>query len=186
MSARDAGWRRLASRYLFQSRWYSLREDQVQLPGGQQLSYTLIDHPGYTLVVPLLDDGRVVMERIYRYPLDAWLLECPSGGLDGEAPDVAARRELMEETGYHAGRLEALGSFWSSTGNGNECCHAFLATELVAAGRPALEVTEQFDIELIPLAALETQALAGTLTAVTSAHAILLAAARLRGRAPRP
>ena len=75
---------------------------------------------------------------------------------------------------------------WSSTGNGNECCHAFLATELVSAGRPALEVTEQLDIELIPLAALEAQALAGTLTAVTSAHAILLAAARLRGRAPRP
>jgi ADP-ribose pyrophosphatase len=84
---------------LFESPWFRLRQDEVTLPGGEEITYTLVDHDGYVVVVPLRDDGRVVMERIYRYTVQRTLLECPSGGLDGEAVETAARRELEEETG---------------------------------------------------------------------------------------
>jgi ADP-ribose pyrophosphatase len=181
-----SGWRRRRSRYLFESAWFQLRQDEVTLPGGEDITYTLIEHGGYVVVVPLLDDGRVVMERLYRYTIDRDLLECPSGGSDGNPPEVAARRELEEETGYRAGQLEPLGSFYGSTGISNERYDIFLATQLSADGRLAREITEQIELELLPLDELERRALAGELEDGPSALAILLAAARRRdGRGAR-
>ncbi len=90
----DGGWRRNGTRYLYESSWYNLRQDEVTLPSGEDITYTWVEPPGFVVVVPLLDEGRVVMERIYRYPLQRWQLECPAGVLDGEDPETAARREL--------------------------------------------------------------------------------------------
>ena len=77
-------WKRRATRTLYESRWYNLRQDDLTLPGGEEITYTWVDHPGYAMIVPLLGDGRVVMERVYRHAPGRTLLECPSGGLDGE------------------------------------------------------------------------------------------------------
>ena len=68
------------------------------------------------MVVPLIDDGRVILEHVYRYTIQETVLECPSGGLDGDTPERGARRELEEETGWVAGRLAPLGSFYGSNG----------------------------------------------------------------------
>jgi len=95
----DGGWRRRATRYLFQSRWFNLRQDDITLPGGEEIQYHVVEHEGWVLVVPLTDEGDVVMVRVYRWTLQDWVLECPSGGRDGEPPETAARRELEEETG---------------------------------------------------------------------------------------
>ncbi len=172
------GWRLRRSRYLFESAWFQLRQDEVQLPGGEEITYTLVEHGGYVVVVPLLDDGRVVMERVYRYTIDRELLECPSGGSDGDPPEIAARRELEEETGYRAGHLEPLGGFYGSAGTSNEHYDVFLATQLSADGRIAREITEQIELELLPLDELARRAFAGEIEDGPSALAILLAAAR--------
>jgi ADP-ribose pyrophosphatase len=177
----DGGWKRLASRYLFKSRWYNLRQDEVELPSGQPITYTMVEHPGYAMVVPLLDDGRVLLERVYRYTVQDYVLECPSGGLDGEAPEVAARRELEEETGWVAGALSPLGSFYGSDGISDERCHFFLATQLRLTGRMAREATEQMELEYVPLARAVELVLEGALLDAPSALAILLAERRLRG-----
>lgn len=174
----DRAWRRRRSRYLFESPWFRLRQDEVTLPGGEEITYTLVEHGGYVVVVPLLEDGRVVMERVYRYTLDRELLECPSGGSDGEPGEIAARRELEEETGYRAGRIEPLGRFHGSTGISNEFFDVFLATELTADGRISREPTEEIEIELVPLPELVRRARAGLVEHAPSALAILLAAAR--------
>src|SRR5262245_2534954 len=108
-------WKTLASRYLYQSRWFSVRQDDVKL-GEQDIVYTFVEHPGYAMVVPLLDDGRVLLEKVYRYTVKEVILECPSGGLDGEPPEVAAHRELREETGWVAERMSLLGTFYGSHG----------------------------------------------------------------------
>ncbi len=97
----DGGWKRRGSRYLFESSWFNLRQDEVSLPSGESITYTLVEHPGYAMVVPLLDDHQVILERVYRYTVQEVVLECPSGGLDGDPPETAARREL-EETGWVA------------------------------------------------------------------------------------
>jgi 8-oxo-dGTP pyrophosphatase MutT (NUDIX family) len=175
----DGGWRRGASRYLFESPWFRLRQDEVTLPGGEDITYTLVDHGGYVVVVPLLDDGRVVMERIYRYTVGRTLLECPSGGLDGEDAETAARRELEEETGYRAGAVETLGSFYGSTGISNERYDVCLATKLTQDGRIQREATEQIEVCLRPLEELRQHAARGRIEDGPSAFALLLAAERL-------
>jgi ADP-ribose pyrophosphatase len=168
-------WTRTDSRYLFQSRWYAVRQDALTSPAGQSITYTVVEHPGYVVIVPLLSDGRVVMERIYRYPLQRVALECPSGSLDGEAPEVAARRELEEETGYRAGHLKWLGKYAGSSGISDEEFSIFLATDLRADGVLRREITEDIEIELIPLVDLRVRVLRGELNDGSSALAILLA-----------
>jgi len=127
------------------------------------------------VIVPLLSDGRVVMERIYRYPLRRVQLECPSGGLDGEAPEIAARRELEEETGYRADRLIGLGQYAASSGISDEEFSVFLALDVRADGVLRREITEDIEIELIPLAELRAMTLRGEITDAPSVLAILLA-----------
>ena len=175
----DGGWRRRSSRTLFESPWFSLRQDEVTLPGGDDVTYTLVDHGGYVVVVPLLDGGDVVMERIYRYTVQRTLLECPSGGLDGEDVERAARRELEEETGYRAGRVELLGSFYGSTGISNERYHVCLATRLTPDGVLRREATEQMEVERHALADLAERARRGEIEDAASAFALLLVEARL-------
>ncbi|MCG8590470.1 MAG: NUDIX hydrolase [Proteobacteria bacterium] len=179
----DAGWRTRASRLVFESRWFRLQQDDVTLPSGEDITYTWLDHPGFAVVVPLLDDGRVVMERVYRHPLRRSQLECPSGGLDGDPPEVGARRELEEETGYRAGRLDRLGRFAGSSGRSNEEFDAFLARDLRADGRMSREPTETMELELVPLPELLTKIRQGRFEDAPSALALLLAADFLRREA---
>jgi ADP-ribose pyrophosphatase len=172
----DGGWTRLASRTLFESPWFRLRQDDVELPAGEKITYTMVEHPGYALIVPLLDDGRVILERVYRYTVQETLLECPSGGFDGESepPELAARRELEEETGWRADRWTALGQFYGSKGISNERCHVFLARDLHATGQIRREATEQMEIELVPLRAALELARSGGIQDAPSALALLL------------
>ncbi len=168
-------WKGRGFKYLFRSQWFSLRQDDVVLPSGQQIPFTRIEHPGYALVVPLLQDGRVVMERVYRYPVKQTLLECPSGSLDGEHPEKAAHRELEEETAYRAGKLKLLGSYFGSSGHSDERYTIFLATELRSDGTLKREITEQIELELIPLAVLREKVINGEISDGPSALGILLA-----------
>ncbi len=175
-----SNWQTVGSRYLFKSPYFDVRQDQVTLPGGDRITYTMIEHPGYAMVVPLCADGRVVMEHVYRHPLRRTLLECPSGGLDGQPPDVAARRELEEETGFRATHLAGLGRYAGSSGISNEYFDLFLATDLDPNGQLCHEATEQIEIELIALHQLQRMVINGKIEHGPSALAILLAWATTR------
>jgi ADP-ribose pyrophosphatase len=171
----DGGWKRRATRYLFESRWYNLRQDDVTLPGGDPITYTFVEHPGYAMVVPLLDDGCVLLERVYRYTVQQTLLECPSGGLDGDEPELAAHRELEEETGWVASRMTPLGCFYGSDGISDERVWLFLARGLSETGTLAREPTEQIELEFMPLADAVDRAASGGIVDAPSALALLLA-----------
>ncbi len=176
--ADQSGWRTRNSRFVFESPWFRVRQDEVLLPSGEEIQYNVVEHPGWALVVPLLGDGRVVMERVYRWPLRATLLECPAGGCDGDPPAAAAHRELEEETGYIARTLTHLGNFAASDGYSDERYDVFLATDLARTGTVSHEITEQIEVELIPLSDLRSMALRGEIEDGPSALAILLAADR--------
>lgn len=97
---------------LVRGHFLHVRRDQVRLPDASAATREYVLHPGAVMVIPLLDDGQVVLERQFRYPVGQVMIEFPAGKLDaGEDPWVCARRELQEETGYtarewaHAGRL---------------------------------------------------------------------------------
>ncbi len=178
----NGGWLLRSSRKLFESPWYAVQQDELTLPSGEEITYTRIVHPGYAMVVPVFDDGQVLMERIYRHTLQGSTLECPSGGLDGEPPEVAARRELEEETGHRAARWEHLGVFQGSSGISDEHYHLFLATGLTNDGRMARECTESMELLMRPLAELRAAVLAGELQDGPSALGILLAWERRPGQ----
>ena len=103
-------------------------------------------HPGAVVVLPILPDGKVLLIRNYRYAVGESLLELPAGTIDrGEEPINCAGRELIEETGYTAGRLKAMGSFFSSPGILSERMHAYAAYDL-RPGRQHLEAGEEIEL----------------------------------------
>ncbi len=128
---------------------FELITETVELPNGRRVDLDLVRHPGASAVVPFLDANRVLMIRQYRFATGGELLEIPAGKLDpGETPEVCAARELIEETGYRAGRLEKLGAIWTSPGFTDEVIHLFAAFDL-ETDRQALEPDEI--IELVPM-----------------------------------
>jgi len=177
----DGGWKRQATRYLFESRWFKLRQDDVQLPTGEAITYTWVEHPGYAMVVPLLDDGRVILERVYRYTIQETTLECPSGTVEQESAESAASRELREETGWAAERMQPIGRFFGSNGISDERFTIFLATGLRFSGPPTLEPTEQIELEMMSLDAAVELAVSGGISDAPSALSLLLAKRAVTG-----
>lgn len=170
---------RLSSHTLHRGRVIDLSVDRVRLPNGRVTELELVHHRGAAAVVPLLEDGRVVLVRQYRYATGGWLLEIPAGKLPGgESPATGAGRELEEETGYRAARLEPLGWIWSSPGFSDEKVWLFLARQLRAT-QQRLESDEVLTLETAPLPELVGQAERGELQDAKTVCGVLRAAARL-------
>ncbi len=144
-------------------------------PGGKPITREVVRHPGAVVIVPLLDGDRIVLIRNFRIATGDWLLECPAGTLDPkEPPHVCAARELTEETGYRATKIEPLGWFYTTPGLTDERMHAFLATGLTLAGQD-LDDDEQIEVVPVPLTKAMAMIDSGDLTDAKSILAILLA-----------
>ena len=116
--------------------------------GGVEVEKIAVRHRGAVAVVPVLDDGRLVLIRNHRATLEDWLVEFCAGGIAaGEAALAAAGRELAEETGYRAGAIEPLGSFFTAPGFSDELMQVFVAGEL-ALGERRLEPDERIEVEV--------------------------------------
>ena len=130
---------------LFQGRRFRVERAVQVTPDGVEHVREVVRHPGAVVILPLLDDGRLCFVRNYRVAVDQTLIELPAGTLEpGEDPAETAARELAEETGYRAGRIEHLLTFCMSPGILDEQMHLFLA-ETLQPGPMALEAGE--DIE---------------------------------------
>jgi len=131
--------------------------NRVELPMGVEGSFGVIKHPGASLAVPVLDDGRIVILRQYRFAVAARLLEFPAGTLDpGETPLSTMQRELQEEAGYSAARWDSLGAMLPCPGYSDEVIHLFLARELTALSeRPAGDDDEDLEVLLMSPAELD-------------------------------
>jgi ADP-ribose diphosphatase len=147
----DYGWVTLGSEYLYRNPWCAFRVDEVRLPDGAQIEYGILESGGVAAVVPITDEGRVVFVRQWRQPLGDFTLELPSGGVDaGEEPEVAARRELFEETGYRAEELAHLVSVHTSIGRSTEVCHLFRCRAVRDERGPRPEQTEFIRVVELP------------------------------------
>lgn len=156
----------------------------AELAPGKVLTREVVRHPGAVLILPLLPDGRVVLIRNRRIAVDAWLYEFPAGTLEpGEDPADCARRELVEETGYRAERMEPLVTFYTTPGLTDERMHAFIATGLTPVGQ-ALEEDEHIEVHPTPVADALAMLDRGDLTDGKSILALLLALRR--GLLPAP
>jgi len=165
------------TRYI--GRIVNVRLDEVRLEDGAVVWQEVVEHAPSVTVVPMLDERTVLLIRQYRHPTGEVILETPAGSLDpGETPEEAAQRELAEEIGYRARKLERVGGFYLAPGWATEYMHAFLARDLEAA---QAEHDPDERIELVPLPLEEAWRLvrAGeirdckTIAALTLAHAAL-------------
>jgi ADP-ribose pyrophosphatase len=147
---------KIASRRVYTGRMVSLDVDTVRFPNGKTGEMEIFRHPGASAVVPFLSDPRgadpqLLLIRQYRYAAGGWLYEIPAGKLDGdEDPEVCARRELAEETGCTAERVERLTTFFPTPGFCDEQIHVFLA-EGLTMGAHSREADEFLTVETMPL-----------------------------------
>jgi ADP-ribose pyrophosphatase len=150
--------RRVGGRTLLQGGFLEVRRDDVLLPDGKPATREYIQHPGAVAVIPLLDDGRLVMVRQYRYPIGKTIIEFPAGKLDdGEDLLGCARRELQEETGYRAREWAFACEIHNAAAYSSESIWLYFARGLVA-GAQQLDAGEF--VEVVTLSEAELDALA--------------------------
>ena len=168
----------LESERVYEGRLVSLRKDRVMLSSGRETTREVVEHGDCVAVVAVDSEDNVVLVRQFRMPVDRVLLEIPAGRIEpGEKPDESAQRELEEETGYVAGKMEQLGGFYSSPGYSTEFLHLFLATDL-KSGPARPDEDEIIEVAVTPLRQLPGLILTGEVCdakSVAGLYTVLLA-----------
>ena len=127
--------RKVASQTVHRGRLLTVNEDEVRLPDGSTASREYVVHPGAAIILPMFDDGSVLLERQFRYPVGQHFYELPAGKLEPDEPALeTAKRELLEETGYLAADWRELGVLHPCVGYSNERIDFFLARKLEFKG----------------------------------------------------
>jgi len=184
---RIAAEQRIRGQRLFHGRVLDLHVDRVRLAQGQEATREVVRHPGAVAVVPITNEGDVVLVRQFRYAVGATLLELPAGTLaPGERPLACARRELAEETGHVARRWQRLARFFSAPGFCDEVLHCYLAADVRRTRAPQPEDDEAIEVVTLPLAGALDLVQRGTIRDSKSIIGLLLAAHRLAAAARSP
>ena len=172
---------RTASEEIFDGVILHVQRDTVQLPNGNSTVREVIRHIGAVCVIPVLDNGDVVMERQYRYPPDQVILEIPAGKLDSKSEDrfSAIQRELREETGYTADTWTEIGALYPAPAYSDEYITMYLAQGLHRGDRQ-LDDDEFLDVYTVPLKDLVEDVMAGKIPDAKT-QICILKAARLLG-----
>ena len=160
----------------------NVKKDTVRLPNGHCSSREVIRHVGAVCVVPVTDQGEIIVERQYRYPFDTVITEIPAGKLDSKQEDrlSAAKRELREETGLTADEWVNLGGFYPAAAYSDEYITMFMARGL-HQGKQELDPDEFLDVEKVPLSELIEDVMAGRIPDAKTQTAILKVA-RILGK----
>lgn len=161
------GFRKLTENEVWRSSWLRAARGRFAAPSGEEFERDIVHHPGAVVVVPMVDDHRVVCVRQYRGAIDQELLEIPAGKRDvaDEPPEVTAARELAEEVGRTAGSLTLLAHFYNSPGFSDELSWLYLARDLTEVGNDLQGVEESnMTEEIVSLDDLDDLVASGSLT----------------------
>ncbi len=171
----------LTSEPVFEGKLLHVRRDRVRLPDGSEAVREHILHPGAVMIIALLNNGCLLFERQFRYPLQRVLFELPAGKIDaGEDPLATAQRELMEETGYTAAEWRRLGCIHPVISYSNEQIDIYLARGLTLHERK-LDAGEFLDVTELPLAAAMEMVRGGAITDAKTVCGLLWAEHMLAG-----
>ena len=148
---------------IYKGRVVTLNLETVTLPNGLSVELEVVRHPGAAAIVPLKDDDTVVLIRQFRLAAGGYIFEIPAGKLHpGEDPGHCATRELEEEIGYRAGRLDKIGTFFTAPGFTDEVMHLYVARDLTG-GTQALDGDEVLEVVEMPLEKAMGHVLDGTI-----------------------
>jgi len=176
--------RPLGERQLYRGKIIALAVGRFAGPDGSEFERDIVRHPGAVSVVPVLDDGdRVLLVRQYRAAIDTELLEIPAGTRDveGEPPEITARRELAEEVGMQAGQLEELAQFFNAPGFSDERSWVYLARDLEPCGSSLQGIEEEhMTVEEMSLSDLTGLIASGAITDAKTIIGLSLARDALR------
>jgi ADP-ribose pyrophosphatase len=165
----------LKSEVLMKGRAFAIRRDHLKTPDGGETKLEIIEHGGSVVIIPVDENGNVLLVRQYRHAAGKELLELPAGTLDeDEQPEVCAAREIREETGMAAGVLTRLGEFYLAPGYSDEFMVVYLAMELSPAPLQA-DADEFLSLEILPLAEAIKMAESGAIPDAKSLAALFLA-----------
>lgn len=154
---------------------FDVRRDQILLPDGKETTFDVVVHPGAVTLIPIDSAGRILFVRQYRYAIGEELLELPAGTLDeGEEPEACAHREIREETGMSAGKLEKIGEFFLVPGYSTEYMYIYLASDLKPDPLPGDE-DEFITVEAIAIQKIPELISQGILRDAKSLSALFLA-----------
>ncbi len=167
---------KIESESVFEGEILHIKKDLVSLPNKDTAIREVVRHIGAVCVVPVTEDGKVVMERQFRYPIDQVISEIPAGKLDFHDEDrlLAAKRELREETGFTADTWVDMGIYYPAAAYSDEKITMYLATGL-KKGEQCLDDDEFLDVELIPIEELVKRIIDGDITDGKTQVAILKA-----------
>jgi ADP-ribose pyrophosphatase len=161
----------------YRGRAISVWVEEARLPNGRTVELDIVRHPGAAAVVPFVTPDRVLLIRQHRHAAGGTIWEVPAGKLDGEEPARCAARELEEETGRRAGRIEKLGEIWTTPGFTDERIHLFAAFDLTEVP-PRRDLDEVIEVVALPFADVLDMIWRGELSDAKSALALLHAARR--------
>lgn len=165
---------RLGGERPYEGRIVSVRVDRVRLASGRESTREVVEHPGAVAILPVQDDGRLLLVRQYRYAVGRELLEVPAGTMEpDESPEACARREIEEEVGKRAGRLELLTRFFISPGWCNEEIVIYRARNLQDAERNP-DDDEVIDVVAVSLGEIDTLIASGQVADAKTITALLL------------
>ena len=177
-----AAWERLRSERLLETPYFALRSDKLRLPGGAVKDpYYVVERPDAAIIFPLTGEGEAVLVRQYRPPLERMELGLPAGLVEeGERPEAAARRELLEETGYSGGEWEPLGALASSPSLKDNWAYLFLARGVEEKAPPDPDEHELVETVRVPVGELLGLIRTGEIVSSSGVAAVMLALERLR------
>ena len=141
-------WKVLSSRYVLDKWWLKVREDHVVLPSGMEMpEFHVLEYPDWTMMVALNEEQKVVLVEQYRHGIGRLSLEFPSGMLEKEEePEVGARREFEEETGYRCSDVIEIGTLVEDPSRHNNTAHAFFCNRATNSGQLKLDETENLQL----------------------------------------
>jgi ADP-ribose pyrophosphatase len=170
----------IKSETLLQGRTFKIRRDYLKTPDGRDTMFEIIEHGGSVIIIPVDPDGNILFVRQYRHAAGKDLLELPAGTRDGDEPyEECAAREIREETGMEAGKLQKVGEFYLAPGYSTEFMMVYLATNL--SHNPLEADDDEFlEVEKIPVDEAIQRADRGEIPDAKSLAALLLARTYLK------
>lgn len=147
-------WKILKSKFVFDNQWFTIRQDEVELPNGKIIDdFFVLVRPDIVLTLAVTSNQEIVFVRQYRHATGEILLELPAGSFNPklESAETAARRELIEETGYIPQEMISLGTLYDNPIKDTNTIYLFLAKDVRPSGKQQLDSTEDIEVVLVPV-----------------------------------